>query len=603
MSQTNWIKHIHSGQRIYIGSNACLPRTLVNQLIAHKREFQDIEIVQISTLGEAPWARVECEGHFKVNALFIHGKDVRQAVDEGRADYTPVFLSEISTQFRTGTLPLDVALIMVSPPDEFGYVSCGVGVDVNHSAARAAKKVIAQVNPLMPRTSGNSFLHVSQFAAMVRAEEPLTELPIPPLDEVSQRIGQYVSMLIPNRATLQLGIGVIPNAVLNALKNHVDLGIHTEMFSDGLLELMEYGVITNKYKTFHPGKSVTSFCMGSQRLYDYVNNNPHIEFSPSSYVNLPSNIAKNDNMISINSALQVDLAGQVVADSIGHDFYSGIGGQMDFVAGATMSVGGKAIIALPSTAKQWTISRIVPTLTPGAGVVTSRGHVDYVVTEYGIAALKGKSVRERALELIRIAHPKFRAELLEQVRQYYWVPDYQAPTVTEIPEWGPVQLRKHTFKDKQYTVRPLNPADERSLQDFFYSHSDDTLVLRYGYTPEQLSRQKSSALVSVDQSVDCAIAIIEEKGKHDIIHAVGRFYQTHNNSCEIAFVTREISQGLGMASYLVENLISIARDRGLSSIYAMVRARNKPVLAVFYKFGFEVMDDSDIHEKELLLKL
>ena len=308
-------------------------------------------------------------------------------------------------------------------------------------------------------------------------------------------------------------------------------------------------------------------------------------------------------MISINSALQVDLTGQVVADSIGHDFYSGIGGQMDFVAGATMSVGGKAIIALPSTAKQWTISRIVPTLTPGAGVVTSRGHVDYVVTEYGIAALKGKSVRERALELIRIAHPKFRAELLEQVRQYYWVPDYQAPTVTEIPEWGPVQLRKHTFKDKQYTVRPLNPADERSLQDFFYSHSDDTLVLRYGYTPEQLSRQKSSALVSVDQSVDCAIAIIEEKGKHDIIHAVGRFYQTHNNSCEIAFVTREISQGLGMASYLVENLISIARDRGLSSIYAMVRARNKPVLAVFYKFGFEVMDDSDIHEKELLLKL
>ena len=476
-------------------------------------------------------------------------------------------------------------------------------MDVNHSAARAAKKVIAQVNPLMPRTSGNSFLHVSQFAAMVRAEETLPELPIPPIDDVSQRIGQYVSMLVPNRATLQLGIGVIPNAVLSALKNHVDLGLHTEMFSDGLLELMEYGVITNKYKTFHPGKSVTSFCMGSQRLYDYVNNNPHIEFLPSSYVNLPSNIAKNDNMISINSALQVDLTGQVVADSIGHDFYSGIGGQMDFVSGATMSVGGKAIIALPSTAKHCSISRIVPTLTPGAGVVTSRGHVDYVVTEYGIAALKGKSVRERALELIRIAHPKFRAELLEQVRQYYWVPDYQAPTVAEIPEWGTVQLRKHHFKDKDYIVRPLHPADERSLQDFFYSHSDDTLVLRYGYTPEQLSRQKSSALVSVDQSVDCAIAIIEEQGKHDIIHAVGRFYQTQNQGCEIAFVTREASQGQGMASYLVENLIGIARDRGLSSIYAMVRSRNKPMLAVFYKFGFAVIDDSDIHEKELLLKL
>ena len=356
---------------------------------------------------------------------------------------------------------------------------------------------------------------------MVRAEEPLTELPVPPLDEVSQRIGQYVSMLIPNRATLQLGIGVIPNAVLNALKNHVDLGIHTEMFSDGLLELMEYGVITNKYKTFHPGKSVTSFCMGSQRLYDYVNNNPHIEFSPSSYVNLPTNIAKNDNMISINSALQVDLAGQVVADSIGHDFYSGIGGQMDFVAGATMSVGGKAIIALPSTAKQWTISRIVPTLTPGAGVVTSRGHVDYVVTEYGIAALKGKSVRERALELIRIAHPKFRAELLEQVRQYYWVPDYQAPTVTEIPEWGPVQLRKHTFKDKQYTVRPLNPADERSLQDF-YSRIRTILCVAPWVYARAVIKTKIECTISVDQSVDCAIAI-EEKGKHDIIHAVGVF--------------------------------------------------------------------------------
>lgn len=602
MSTPKWLEHIESGQRIFIGSNACNPRYLIDELIAHKADYHDIEIVQISTLGDAPWATQACEGHFKVNALFIHGSDVRHAVDQGRADYTPVFLSEISSQFRTGTLPLDVALIMVSPPDEFGYVSCGVGVDINHSAARAAKKVIAQVNPRMPRTSGNSFLHVSLFDAMVPYEAELAKCPIPEMDDVSQRIGQYVAMLVPNRATLQLGIGVIPNAVLASLKNHSDLGIHTEMFSDGLLELMEYGVITNNYKSFHPGKSVTSFCMGSQRLYDYVNNNPHIEFHPSSYVNLPSNIAKNDNMMSINSALQVDLTGQVVADSLGHDFYSGIGGQMDFVSGATMSVGGKAIIALPSTAKNCSVSRIVPTLTAGAGVVTSRGHVDYIVTEYGIAALKGKSVRERALELIRIAHPKFRAELLDQVREYYWVPDYQTDINTEIPEWGNLQLRQHEFRGESYCVRPLNPADERSLQDFFYSHTDDTLQLRYGYTPEELSRQKSSSLVSVDQATDCAITIVETQGKHDIIHAVGRFYKTHDNGCEIAFVTRESSQGKGMASYLVQSLIDIARERGITNIYAMVRTRNKPMLAVFYKFGFTVIED-DIHEKELLLTL
>ena len=454
-NQVEWSQILSSGNRIFIGSNAAVPNALIDSLIEHGSELDDLELTHIVAVSECKWALPEYKNRFKINTFFIHGENVRKAVEEGRADYTPCFLSEISSLFSDDTLPLDAALIMVSPPDELGYCSLGVSVDVVMSAARAAKHIIAQVNPLMPRTSGHSYLHISEFSACIEHEAPLPEVDVADTSKISDRIAQYVAMLVENGATIQLGIGKIPDAVTRYLHTHKNLGIHSEMISDGVMRLMQKGVINNRFKTFHPGKTVTSFCMGTQQLYDFVDTNPHVEFYPSSYVNKPANIAKNDNMVSINSALQVDLSGQVVADSIGYHFYSGIGGQVDFVSGTSKSKNGKPIIALPSTAKNGEVSRIVATLDQGSGVVTSRGHVHYVVTEFGVASLKGKSIRERALELIRVAHPKFRESLLQQIRQQFWVPNYQKHYPTDIAELGEVKIKPVNIHGEQFYLRAL----------------------------------------------------------------------------------------------------------------------------------------------------
>ena len=598
----NWTNLVHSGHRIFIGSNAGTPHYLMEELIAKRTDLDDVEVCQILTLGDAPWAQPKAAKQFKVNTFFIGGEDIRVAVDEGRADYTPCFLSEIHTLFQNDTLPLDVALIMVSPPDEMGFCSLGVSVDITLDAALAAKCVIAQVNQHMPKTAGQSFIHIDQIDVLVESDRLLPEITRTIQTKIVKRIGQYTALLIENRSTLQLGIGAIPDAVLTALEQHKDLGIHSEMISDGVIDLIEAGVITNRFKPIHTGKTITTFCMGSQRVYDFVHNNFHIAFYPASYVNNPSLIAKHDNMISINSAIEVDLTGQVVSDSIGHDFYSGIGGQMDFVTGATMSSGGKSIIAMPSTAKDGTISRIKAMLTQGAGVVTSRGHVDYVVTEFGIASLKGKSIRERSLELIRVAHPKFRATLLEQVRCHYWVPDYQALTPTEVPELGDIQLQRITRDGQQYILRPLNPADERHLQEFFYSHSKMTREMRYNHDPKHMSREKSCDLVSIDQSSDLALCIVKQEGSSIRIHAVGRFYYyQQSHTAEVAFVTRESSQGMGMASILLEKMITIAKVRGLKGLFALVKSQNKAMINVFKQHGFTVLPGEDMQEKEMSL--
>jgi RimJ/RimL family protein N-acetyltransferase len=385
---------------------------------------------------------------------------------------------------------------------------------------------------------------------------------------------------------------------------HKNLGIHSEMISDGVMKLIQKGVITNRFKTFHPGKTVVSFCMGTQKLYDFVHNNPHVEFYPASYVNKPTNIAKNDNMISINSALQIDLSGQVVADSIGSDFYSGIGGQVDFVTGSSKSANGKPIIALPSTAKNGTVSRIVAHLATGAGVVTSRGNVHYVVTEFGIASLKGKSIRERALELIRVAHPKFRKALLQDIRQDLWVPDYQKQYPTDINEFGDVQIKPIDINGEQLYLRPLNPADERRLQEFFYSHTKETIRMRYNYNPGPMTRQKSCDLVSVDQSKDIALTIVRQEGSKTRIEAVGRYYLYEQaNACEVAFVTRENNQGKGMAKRLLQEMISIAKLRHLEKVFALVKTSNKAMITVFEQFGFMRTPSDEIGEIELVFDL
>ena len=598
----DWHQLLKSGNRIFIGSNAAVPNALIDDLIAKASPLHDIEVVHIYTLSDCRWAEPEYGDLFKVNTLFIGGDTVRRAVAEGRADYTPCFLSEIPSLFANDILPLDAALIMVSPPDAYGYCSLGVSVDVVMAAARNARHIIAQINPLMPRTSGHSFIHISEVSACIEQEQPLPQLPVAEMDQITERIGQYVAMLVENGATLQLGIGRIPDAALHYLRHHKDLGVHSEMISDGLLDLMLTGVINNRRKTFHPGKIVTTFCMGSQRLYDFVNGNPHVEFYPSEYVNSPVNIARNHRMVSINSAIEVDLTGQVVADSVGHRFYSGIGGQVDFIRGAAISPGGKPIIALPSTARGGEVSRIVSHITEGSGVVTSRGHVHYVVTEFGIASLNGRSIRERALELIRVAHPKFRAGLLAEVRQFYWVPHYQQQTPVDVPELGPLNVKPITIGGEPYDLRPLNPADERRLQEFFYSHTKETLLFRYNHYLQQMSREKSCNLVSVDQSRDLALCIVRQHGSAEL-EAVGRYYlSADGRSCEAAFVTRERHQRKGMASRLLQEMIGIARARGLSTMTACVRADNLPMLRVFEHAGF-VRQPSLSGEKMLELDL
>lgn len=404
------LQAIQSDSRIYLAGGAGVPKELIKGLVRRADRLQNVEITHILTFAEAPYVEPEYQSSFRVNALFI-GHNVRSAVQKGLADFTPVFLSEIPDLFRTGHLPIDVALISVSPPDEHGFCSFGVEVGTTKPAAESARVIVAEVNRQMPRTLGDSFIHVGRLHHIVEVDYPLPDAPQGGSTDLHLQVGAHIAEMIPDGATLQMGIGSIPDAVLQNLGNHKDLGVHTELFSDGVIDMFEAGVITCARKTFHPGKIVAGFLFGSKRLYEFVHNNPIIELHPTDYVNDPFNIAQNDRMVAINSALQVDLTGQVCADSIGPRFYSGVGGQLDFIRGAARSKGGLPIIAFLSTAKNNTISRIVPMLNEGAGVVTTRNDVHYIVTEYGVASLYGKTVRQRAQELINIAHPNFRDQL------------------------------------------------------------------------------------------------------------------------------------------------------------------------------------------------
>jgi len=401
---------IQSGNRVYLGGGAGVPKALIDGLTARANELRDVELTHILTFADAPYVEPQYQKSFRVNALFI-GPNVRQAVQKGQADFTPVFLSEIPDLFRNGPLQIDVVLMSISPPDEHGFCSFGVEVGTTKPAAESARVIIAEVNRQMPRTLGDSFIHVSRLHHIVEVDYPLPEAPQGGSSDEHLRVGEYIAEMIPDGATLQMGIGSIPDAVLQNLGSHKDLGVHTELFSDGIIDMVEAGVITCSRKTFHPGKIVAGFLFGSKRLYEFVHNNALIELHPTDYVNDPFNIAQNEKMVAINSALQVDLTGQVCADSIGPRIYSGVGGQVDFIRGAARSKGGLPIIAFLSTARDDTISRIVPLLYEGSGVVTTRNDVHFVVTEYGVASLYGRTVRERAQELIRIAHPKFRDEL------------------------------------------------------------------------------------------------------------------------------------------------------------------------------------------------
>ena len=417
LSASEAVKNIKSNDNVYIHTAGAAPQTLINAMVARSNELKNVNLYHLHTDGEAPYVKEEYKGIFQANSLFI-GTNVRKAIQDGRANFIPCFLSEIPSLFRKEIIPIDVALIQVSPPDRHGFCSLGVSVDASKAAMEMATHVIAQVNKQMPRTHGDGLVHMSKMDAFVEVDEPLHETILPTPSAVEDKIGNHVASMIEDRSTLQMGIGTIPNAVLSKLTGHKDLGIHTEMFSDGVIPLVESGVINGKYKKIHPGKIVSGFVIGSKKVYDFIDDNPMVNLLDIAYVNNVSVIRKNPRQISINSAIEVDITGQVCADSIGTRFYSGVGGQMDFIRGASLSEGGKPIIALPSSTSRGQ-TKIVPTLKNGAGVVTTRAHVHYVVTEWGIADLYGKSIKQRIKSMIDIAHPDHREEIERQAFEVY----------------------------------------------------------------------------------------------------------------------------------------------------------------------------------------
>ena len=575
------IARILPGRRIFIGSGAAQPLGLVRALVNDSARFSDNDIVHILTLGPAPYVSPEMAGHFRHTAFFI-GPNVREAVQSGRADFMPVFLSEIPELIRTGRVRIDVALLQVSPPDARGYVSLGVSVDVVKAAVDSAELVIAQVNPNMPRTLGDALVPVSCFDCLVDLAEPLFELPPQAPDAVATAIGKWVATLVPDGATLQTGIGRIPHAILSELKNRHDLGVHTEMFSDELMELAKRGVINGTRKTLCPGKMVASFLMGSRELYAWSNDNPMLEMRGCDFVNDPFVIAKNSRMVAINAALSVDLTGQIASDTVGGRFFSGIGGQVDFIRGAARSPGGKPIIALPSTAAKGSKSRIVSALECGAGVVTSRGDVHYVVTEYGIAQLWGKTIRERAAALIEIAHPDFRAELLNEAKaRCYVFPDHPLPNPGAHEDARSVTLKGGECVE----IRPVRVSDEDAVQDLLYRLSDESSFFRFfGHS---VAHPRCEVLRMVERDPKTSVAFVARLAETDELLGIARADSApHGRSAEIGVTVADQWQGHGVGSALLRQLIETGRRIGFDSLFAEVLPANGQMRCLLKRHDF-----------------
>jgi acyl-CoA hydrolase len=593
VSADDAVRHVRSGWRVFVGSGCAAPEGLVAALCRNAAKLSDVELIQLLTYGAAEHVDEKFAGRFRHNSFFI-GDNVRQAVCDGRADYTPIFLSEIPELIRHGQRGNQAMLLQVSPPDRHGYCSMGVSVDIQRAALDRARLVIAEVNPRMPRTHGTTDVHLSRIDFLVEVDTPVMELHVPEPDEVALQIGYHISRLVENGSCLQMGIGTIPGSVLRFLGDKRNLGVHTEMFSDSLIPLIENGNITNRGKKVLPGKTVTSFVTGSRRLYDFVDENIGVEFHPSDFVNDPRVIAQNDRVVAINSALQVDLTGQVCADSLGYRFYSGIGGQVDFIRGAAMSRGGKPVVALRSTARDGAVSRIVHRLDDGAGVVTSRGDVHYVVTEYGIAYLHGKTIRERALALISIAHPDFRQELLEFVKQKHYVYEDEQVWQQALDRY-PKELEEfRLFGQRRLLVRPLKATDERTLQEFFYSHSPETVYNRYFAPKLQLAHREAAKLCCVDYQGRMALAVFQLEGNAERIVAVARYAANpRTNMAETAVVVHEEYRRLGIAGYLLAQLERHARGQGIEGFCSEILPTNEAMLSYHRKLGHPLVFSRD----------
>jgi acyl-CoA hydrolase/GNAT superfamily N-acetyltransferase len=608
-SEDSIFSHICRGNRIFIGTGCGEPQYLVRALIryveSHPTAFFDAEVFHVWTLGIAPYADEKLKRNFRHNSFFI-AKNTREAVNKGLADYTPIFLSNVPDLFYRGLVPIDVALIQASPPDDHGYMSLGVSVDIVKAATEKAGLVIAQVNTSMPRVHGDGFIHVKDVNFILPHDEPILEYTSEADSDIAQQIGKYVSRLIRDRETIQVGYGSIPNAILSNLHDKKQLGVHSELLTDGIVELMKSRVIDNTRKSINRGKTVASFCMGKKETYEYIHDNPAIEFRTIDYTNNPLIIAQHENMTAINSALEMDLTGQATAESIGKLFYSGIGGQADFMRGAVLARNGKTILAMPSTAEGGTVSRIVPFLKEGAGVTLHRGDVHYVVTEYGVAYLQGKNIRERAMELIAIAHPDYRLWLIEEAKKSNLIYADQAFIPGKRGEY-PEHLETHrTAKTGlEILLRPVKIRDEPLLKDFFYSLSDNSLYRRFLSVRKDMPHERLQELVAIDYAQQMVILAILPQEEKEIIVGVGQYVLIEMaHTAEVGFAVRDEYQNKGIGMELLSTLTYLAKRRGLLGFYAEVLVENRAMLHLFDKMGFDIKKrrEEGIYELEMMFK-
>lgn len=579
-------KEIRRGDSLFIASGCAEPQFLVSELLKYAGKLADVQAIHLLNMGHSKIDDPKLQDHIRLNAFFI-GEGTRAAIAEGRADYTPIYLSEIPELIRQEQIRVDVALVQVSPPDEYGYCSLGISVETIKAAADKARFVIAQVNPRMPRTHGDSFIHIEQINALIPQTEDLIEWPLPIPNEVSRKIAKNVLRLIEDGATLQLGIGRISHALLPLLQSRRDIGLHTVVISEDFIDLFSRGAVTNRFKRLHSGKTVTTFAVGTRRLYEYVHNNPAIEFHPTDYVCNPKTISKNYKMTTVNTALEVDLTGQVAADTIGRQFYGGLATQVDFIRGAIRAEKGKTIVALPSTAAGGTISRITHELSVGSGITATRGDIHYIVTEYGIAYLHGRTIRERALSLIEIAHPKFRAHLLEQAKEMNLIfLDQGLPSLTDhiYPEHWETTITLST--EEKLFLRPVRASDERRLQELFYSLPDKDVYMRFVGNNPNFPHRRVQPMTIVDYEDRMAIvAAVGPVGNRKII-GVAR-YDRHKGSdvAEVAFTVRNDYRRMGIGTQMLQHLTRIAITKGIRGFHAEILSENKAMMRLFQTSG------------------
>ncbi|HDP81424.1 MAG TPA: GNAT family N-acetyltransferase [Spirochaetes bacterium] len=597
---------INRGDRIFIGT-ACgepqyLVRALVDYAASYPKAFFDAEVIHVWTLGVAPYTDEKFKNNFRHNSFFV-GNNTRDAVNAGLADYTPIFLSAVPDLLHRKMVDIDVALIQTSLPDDHGYLSLGVSVDIVKAAVENAHLIIAQVNSMMPRVHGDGFLHISDIDFIIPHEEPLLEFISDVPDEIADRIGKNVARIVQDGDTIQVGYGSIPNAVMSNLSEKKNLGVHTELLSDGLVELIKCGAVNNTMKSIDRGKTVAAFCMGRRPTYEFIHDNPNIDFRSIEYTNNPMTIASIKNMTAINAALQIDLTGQATAESIGHVFFSGIGGQADFMRGAVMSPGGKTILTMRSVSNDGEHSRIVPFLSEGAGVTLGRGDVHYVVTEYGIAYLHGKNIRERAMDLIAISHPRFRPTLIEQAKKLGLIYRDQAfipGKKGDYPET--LEANRTTRSGLNIRLRPVKISDEPLLKDLFYSLSDKSIYRRFISTRKDMHHERLQEFVIIDYTREMIIlACIEQINKEVVVGMAQYGKQEFSHTAEVAVVVRDDFQGKGVGLELISYMTYLAKKEGLLGFTAEVLVENRPMLQLFEKMGFiiEKRSESGVYELKM----